>query len=54
MISYMANKGTLSFSLKKILKDFEFIYHFTYFGLCLLGFFMHEFFYSLLVCFLLN
>lgn len=48
-ISVMGNRGTFTKPWRYIIVDFEFLYHMGYLTVSLLGLFMHEFFYSLLV-----
>ena len=49
MIAYMANKGSFSLAWSKALIDPELWYHFIYCIFALLGLYVHEFFYSILV-----
>ena len=49
LISIMGNMGTFNKPLRQILFDAEVIYHVGYLILCILGLFMHPFFFSLLV-----
>lgn len=49
MVSLLGNRGVLIKPVNEILSDFEMVYHIGYFILCALGFFCHEFFFSLLV-----
>lgn len=48
-VSSMGNCGTFNKSWNYILVDFEFVYHMGYLVVSLLGLFIHEFFYSLLL-----
>ncbi|XP_059161303.1 inositol 1,4,5-trisphosphate receptor type 1-like isoform X4 [Physella acuta] len=49
MVSLLGNRGVLIKPVNEILSDFEMVYHIGYFILCALGFFFHEFFFSLLL-----
>ncbi|XP_014243514.1 inositol 1,4,5-trisphosphate receptor [Cimex lectularius] len=49
LISIMGNQGTFSKSVKQILSDAEILYHLSYVMFCILGLFMHPFFYSVLL-----
>ncbi|NP_001191618.1 inositol trisphosphate receptor [Aplysia californica] len=49
MVSLLGNRGVLIKPVNEILSDFEMVYHIGYFLLCALGFFCHEFFFSLLL-----
>ena len=49
LVSYSGYKGLYSLTLRSIFKDFGFLYHLVYLLVCLLGFFVHVFFYSLLL-----
>ena len=49
MVSLLGNRGVLIKPVNEILSDFDMVYHIGYFILCALGFFCHEFFFSLLV-----
>lgn len=49
LISIMGNSGTFNKPVKQIILDTELIYHVGYLILCILGVFMHPFFFSVLV-----
>ena len=49
LVSIMGNKGTFNKPLRQILLDAELVYHVGYLILCILGLFMHPFFFSVLV-----
>ncbi|XP_053593161.1 inositol 1,4,5-trisphosphate receptor isoform X1 [Microplitis demolitor] len=49
MISIIGNQGTLTKSPEQIITDVELWYHTSYLFFCLLGIFMHPFFYSVLL-----
>lgn len=49
LVSYMGNRGIFSQTFKRIISDFEFLYHLSYLLLCILGLCVHEFFYGLLL-----
>ena len=45
----MGNMGTFNKPLRQILLDAELIYHVGYLILCIMGLFLHPFFFSVLV-----
>ncbi len=49
LVSIMGNMGTFNKPIKQILLDAELVYHVGYLILCVLGLFMHPFFFSVLV-----
>ncbi|XP_044006892.1 inositol 1,4,5-trisphosphate receptor isoform X3 [Aphidius gifuensis] len=49
MISIIGNQGTLTKSFKQIITNVELWYHAVYLIFCILGIFMHPFFYSVLL-----
>ncbi|XP_017762974.1 PREDICTED: inositol 1,4,5-trisphosphate receptor isoform X3 [Eufriesea mexicana] len=49
LISIIGNQGTLTKSLKQIVTNVELLYHMSYLIFCVLGIFMHPFFYSVLL-----
>lgn len=49
LVSIMGNQGTLTKTLNEIVIDAELWYHLSYLIFCVLGLFMHPFFYSVLV-----
>jgi hypothetical protein len=49
LISIMGNMGTFNKPIRQIVLDAELIYHIGYLILCILGLFMHPFFFSVLV-----
>jgi len=49
LVSIMGNMGTFNKPIKQILLNAELIYHVGYLILCILGLFMHPFFFSVLV-----
>lgn len=49
LISIIGNQGTLARSAEQIITNIEFLYHISYLIFCVLGIFMHPFFYSVLV-----
>lgn len=51
LVSIMGNHGTLTKTYRQILTDAELVYHLAYLVFCMLGLFMHPFFYSVLVIF---
>lgn len=49
LISIIGNQGTLTRSVEQIVTNIELLYHMLYLAFCVLGIFMHPFFYSVLV-----
>lgn len=49
LISIIGNQGTLTKSIEQIITNIELLYHVLYLIFCVLGIFMHPFFYSVLV-----
>ncbi|XP_076641115.1 inositol 1,4,5-trisphosphate receptor-like isoform X1 [Halictus rubicundus] len=49
LISIIGNQGTLARSLEQIVTNVELLYHISYLMFCVLGIFMHPFFYSVLL-----
>jgi len=49
LISIIGNQGTLTRSVEQIITNIELLYHMSYITFCVLGLFMHPFFYSVLV-----
>ncbi|KAG5330566.1 ITPR protein, partial [Acromyrmex charruanus] len=49
LISIIGNQGTLTRSVEQIITNIELLYHMSYITFCLLGLFMHPFFYSVLL-----
>lgn len=49
LISIIGNQGTLTKSIEQIITNIEILYHLLYLIFCILGIFMHPFFYSVLV-----
>lgn len=47
----MGNQGTFTRGYKAVVMDMLFVYHLGYAIICVLGLFVHEFFYSFLVRF---
>lgn len=48
-MSFVGNQGTFTRGYKAVVMDMLFIYHLGYAFICVLGLFVHEFFYSFLV-----
>lgn len=48
-MSFVGNQGTFTRGYKAVVMDMLFIYHLGYAIICVLGLFVHEFFYSFLV-----
>ena len=46
---FIGNRGTFPRGYKAVVQDISFLYHMTYVVVCMLGLFVHEFFYSFLV-----
>lgn len=49
LISIIGNQGTLTRSVEQIITNIELLYHMSYITFCVMGLFMHPFFYSVLV-----
>ncbi|XP_072755422.1 inositol 1,4,5-trisphosphate receptor-like isoform X1 [Anoplolepis gracilipes] len=49
LISIIGNQGTLTRSVEQIITNMELLYHMLYLIFCVLGIFMHPFFYSVLL-----
>ncbi|XP_011161060.1 inositol 1,4,5-trisphosphate receptor isoform X2 [Solenopsis invicta] len=49
LISIIGNQGTLTRSVGQIITNIELLYHMLYLAFCVLGIFMHPFFYSVLL-----
>nr|XP_018312045.1 PREDICTED: inositol 1,4,5-trisphosphate receptor isoform X7 [Trachymyrmex zeteki] len=49
LISIIGNQGTLTRSVEQIITNIELLYHMSYVTFCVLGIFMHPFFYSVLL-----
>jgi len=49
LISIIGNQGTLTRNVEQIITNIELLYHLSYLIFCVLGIFMHPFFYSVLV-----
>lgn len=49
LISIIGNQGTLTRNVEQIITNIELLYHLLYLIFCVLGIFMHPFFYSVLV-----
>ncbi|XP_032666695.1 inositol 1,4,5-trisphosphate receptor isoform X8 [Odontomachus brunneus] len=49
LISIIGNQGTLTKSIEQIITNIEILYHLSYLIFCILGIFMHPFFYSVLL-----
>ncbi|XP_018401149.1 PREDICTED: inositol 1,4,5-trisphosphate receptor [Cyphomyrmex costatus] len=49
LISIIGNQGTLTRSVEQIITNIELLYHMSYLTFCVLGIFMHPFFYSVLL-----
>lgn len=49
LVSFVGNQGTFTRGYKAVVMDMLFIYHLGYALICVLGLFVHEFFYSFLV-----
>lgn len=54
LVSFVGNQGTFTRGYKAVVMDMLFIYHLGYAIICVLGLFVHEFFYSFLVRTLLH
>lgn len=49
LVSFVGNQGTFTRGYQAVVMDMLFIYHMGYAIICVLGLFVHEFFYSFLV-----
>lgn len=49
LVSFVGNQGTFTRGYQAVVMDMLFIYHLGYAIICVLGLFVHEFFYSFLV-----
>lgn len=49
LVSFVGNQGTFTRGYKAVVMDMLFIYHLGYAIICVLGLFVHEFFFSFLV-----
>uniref|UniRef100_A0A673CXM9 Inositol 1,4,5-trisphosphate receptor n=1 Tax=Sphaeramia orbicularis TaxID=375764 RepID=A0A673CXM9_9TELE len=49
LVSFVGNQGTFTRGFKAVIMDMLFIYHLGYAIICVLGLFVHEFFYSFLL-----
>ncbi|XP_035258144.1 inositol 1,4,5-trisphosphate receptor type 2 isoform X1 [Anguilla anguilla] len=49
LVSFVGNRGTFTRGYKAVVMDMAFLYHVTYVIVCMLGLFLHEFFYSFLL-----
>uniref|UniRef100_A0A3Q3J9U7 Inositol 1,4,5-trisphosphate receptor n=1 Tax=Monopterus albus TaxID=43700 RepID=A0A3Q3J9U7_MONAL len=49
LVSFVGNQGTFTRGYKAVVMDMLFIYHLSYAIICVLGLFVHEFFYSFLL-----
>ncbi|XP_034444276.1 inositol 1,4,5-trisphosphate receptor type 2 isoform X1 [Hippoglossus hippoglossus] len=49
LVSFVGNQGTFTRGYKAVVMDMLFIYHLSYAMICVLGLFVHEFFYSFLL-----
>ncbi|XP_011151642.1 inositol 1,4,5-trisphosphate receptor isoform X6 [Harpegnathos saltator] len=49
LISIIGNQGTLTKSIEQIITNIELLYHISYLIFCVLGIFLHPFFYSVLL-----
>ncbi|KAJ8411304.1 hypothetical protein AAFF_G00173100 [Aldrovandia affinis] len=54
LVSFVGNRGTFTRGYKAVVMDMAFLYHVTYVIVCMLGLFLHEFFYSFLLFDLVN
>uniref|UniRef100_A0A4W5RP63 Ion transport domain-containing protein n=1 Tax=Hucho hucho TaxID=62062 RepID=A0A4W5RP63_9TELE len=54
LVSFVGNQGTFTRGYKPVVMDMPFLYHVGYVIVCMLGLFVHEFFYSFLLFDLLN
>jgi len=49
LVSFVGNQGTFTRGYKAVIMDIFFLLHVGYVIVCMLGLFVHEFFYSILV-----
>ncbi|XP_030646441.1 inositol 1,4,5-trisphosphate receptor type 2 [Chanos chanos] len=49
LVSFVGNQGTFTRGFKAVVMDVSFLIHVTFVIICMLGLFIHEFFYSLLL-----
>ncbi|KAK2498652.1 hypothetical protein MC885_010405 [Smutsia gigantea] len=49
LVSFVGNRGTFTRGYRAVILDVAFLYHVTYVLVCMLGLFVHEFFYSFLL-----
>ncbi|ELW72535.1 Inositol 1,4,5-trisphosphate receptor type 2 [Tupaia chinensis] len=49
LVSFVGNRGTFTRGYRAVILDMAFLYHVTYVLVCMLGLFVHEFFYSFLL-----
>ncbi|XP_008589701.1 PREDICTED: inositol 1,4,5-trisphosphate receptor type 2-like, partial [Galeopterus variegatus] len=49
LVSFVGNRGTFTRGYRAVILDMAFLYHVAYVLVCMLGLFVHEFFYSFLV-----
>ncbi|XP_036375711.1 inositol 1,4,5-trisphosphate receptor type 2 isoform X1 [Megalops cyprinoides] len=54
LVSFVGNRGTFTRGYKAVVMDKAFLFHVIYVIVCMLGLFVHEFFYSFLLFDLLN
>ncbi|XP_010888608.2 inositol 1,4,5-trisphosphate receptor type 2 isoform X3 [Esox lucius] len=54
LVSFVGNQGTFTRGYRAVVMDLPFLYHVGYVIVCMLGLFVHEFFYSFLLFDLLN
>uniref|UniRef100_A0A7N4PCW2 Inositol 1,4,5-trisphosphate receptor n=1 Tax=Sarcophilus harrisii TaxID=9305 RepID=A0A7N4PCW2_SARHA len=49
LVSFVGNRGTFTRGYRAVIMDMAFLYHVAYVLVCMLGLFVHEFFYSFLL-----
>ncbi|XP_068133693.1 inositol 1,4,5-trisphosphate-gated calcium channel ITPR2 isoform X1 [Hyperolius riggenbachi] len=49
LVSFVGNRGTFTRGYRAVIMDMAFLYHVVYVIVCMLGLFVHEFFYSFLL-----
>nr|XP_033807855.1 inositol 1,4,5-trisphosphate receptor type 2 isoform X1 [Geotrypetes seraphini] len=49
LVSFVGNRGTFTRGYRAVIMDMAFLYHVAYVIVCMLGLFVHEFFYSFLL-----
>ncbi|XP_073423539.1 inositol 1,4,5-trisphosphate-gated calcium channel ITPR2 isoform X2 [Dendrobates tinctorius] len=49
LVSFVGNRGTFTRGYRAVIMDMAFLYHVVYVIVCMLGLFIHEFFYSFLL-----